>query len=49
MDVEYLDRPIEVIGPDPYKDSKPVDSSYHKNIFYDWGILDNDIDLIEDD
>ena len=49
MDVEYLDRPIEMIGPDPYKDNKLIDFSYHKNAFYDWGILDVDYDLIEDD
>lgn len=49
MDIEYLDRPIEMIGPDPNKDNKIIDFAYHKNAFYDWGILDNDIDLIEDD
>lgn len=49
MDVEYLDRPIEMISPDPRKTNRLIDFSYHKNAFYDWGIQDDGFDLIEDD
>lgn len=47
MDVEYLDGSEELIGPDPNKTSKPIHLSSRNSAFYDWGIQDDEIVLIE--